>query len=167
MGLFDFLRKRKNKKITFTSSESADEEDEYLLRAEDDDNPPKVKIKQKKLKNGNKQIETGPDLDYCRRQIQVEIHLKDYRRLAGLYHEIEDYTNELNMLLLYVETEKENGNFYFAVGYLNKAKNVLNSYCKDKNDTEIRRIKSRINKLEPYLKSKKELSDKLFDSFRN
>lgn len=164
MGLFDFLRKRKNKKITSTSSKSADEEDEYLLKAEDDDNPQKVR---KTLKDGNKQIEKGPDLDYYRRQIQVEMHLKDYRRLASLYHEIGDYTNELNMLLLYVETEKEKGNFYFALEYLNKAKNVLNSYCKDKNDTEIRRIKSRINKLEPYLKSKKELSDKLFDSFRN
>ncbi len=167
MGLFDFLRKRKNKKITPNSNESTDEKDEYLLKAEDDDTSPKVKIKWKKLKNGNKQIETGPDLDYCRRQIQVEMHLKDYRRLAGLYHEIGEYTNELNMLLLYVETEKEKGNFYFALEYLNKAKNVLNSYCKNKNDTEIRRIKSRINKLEPYLKSKKELSDKLFDSFRN
>ena len=167
MGLFNFLRKRKNKKITPISSESADEEDEYLLKAEDNDNPPKVKIKQKKLKDGNKQIEKGPDLDYYRRQIQVEMHLKDYRRLTSLYHEIGDYTNELNMLLLYVETEKEKGNFYFALEYLNKAKNVLNSYCKDKNDLEIRRIKSRINKLGPYLKAKKELSDKLFDSFRN
>lgn len=164
MGLFDFLRKRKNKKITSTSSKSADEEDEYLLKAEDDDNPQKVR---KTLKDGNKQIEKGPDLDYYRRQIQVEMHLKDYRRLASLYHEIGDYTNELNMLLLYVETEKEKGNFYFALEYLNKAKNVLNSYCKDKNDLEIRRIKSRINKLGPYLKAKKELSDKLFDSFRN
>ncbi len=167
MGLFDFLRKRKNKKIPPTPSESADEEDEYLLKAEDDDTPQKVKIKWKKLKEGDKQIEKGPDLDYYRRQIQVEMHLKDYRRLAGLYHEIGDYTNELNMLLLYVETEKEKGNFYFALEYLNKAKIVLNSYCKDKNDLEIRRIKSRVNKLEPYLKSKKELSDKLFDSFRN
>ena len=130
MGLFDFLRKKKNKKITPASNESTDEKYEYLLKAEDDDNPPKVKIKQKKLKNGNKQIETEPDVDYCRRQIQVEMHLKDYRRLAGLYHEIGDYTNELNMLLLYVETEKEKGNFYFALEYLNKAKIVLNSYCK-------------------------------------
>ena len=53
-----------------------------MLKAEDDDTSPKVKIKWKELKNGNKQIETGPDLDYCRRQIQVEMHLKDYRRVS-------------------------------------------------------------------------------------
>ena len=166
MGLFDFLR-RKNKKSTPTSSESANEENEYLLKAENNDNPKKAKIKQKELKEVNDQIEKGLDLGYYRREIQVEMHLKDYRRAASLYHEIGDYTNELNMLLLYVETEKEKGNFYFALEYLNKAKIVLNSYCKDKNDLEIRRIKSHINKLEPYLKSKKELSDKLFDAFRN
>ena len=38
MGLFDFLR-RKNKKSTPTSSESANEENEYLLKVENNDNP--------------------------------------------------------------------------------------------------------------------------------
>ena len=104
MGLFDFLRE-KIKKNNNVSSEFNSKEKEYVLGAEDKADSPK--IKQEELKYGNNQIKKGPDLDCYYRKIQVEMHLKDYRRLASLYHEIGDYTNELNMLLLYGESEKD------------------------------------------------------------
>lgn len=104
MGFFDFLRE-KIKKNNDASSESNSKEKEYVLGAEDKDDSPK--IKQEELKYGNNQIEKGPDLDYYYRKIQIEMHLKDYRRAASLYHAIQVYTNKLNMLLLYVESEKD------------------------------------------------------------
>lgn len=167
MGLFDFFRKKKQKKTPSDSNYLTDEEEKYILEAEDKPSAPKVHMAPEEARESNNQTQMKPNLDYYQIKIQTELHLKDYVRASSLYHEIEDYTNELNMLLLEVEAEKNKGNFYFALEYLNKAKGVVNSYCKDKNSPEIKEIQSRIKKLEPYLKSKKELSDRLSDAFKH
>jgi hypothetical protein len=99
--------------------------------------------------------------------IKRELHVKDYRRAAGLYQRAGDNKSAINLFLIQLSEDVKKAEFYFALSDLDKIEGILNSDPELKSDKNYYTdISKEISKLEPWLRGKKDLQEKMEEIFR-